>query len=242
MLFFSVLDGSWDEDDYFTFIHITDLHISKFVYPDIKDDLQEFFSTTLDTIQPRVVVASGDLTDAKDKDGVGSFQIPEEWRVYRDLLTRNNVLKKTVYLDIRGNHDSFDVQTIDDDQNLFLTHSGQGRRHSSSYSTTVTHRDKNITFVAIDATLNPGPKKVFNFLGYLPESRLVEVARMRREAVMKSDAVVYFSHFPSSCIVSDIPVMEMIQGGLVFLSGHLHTLGGLAPHLYTLHHTGNTCF
>ena len=109
----------------FTFIHITDLHISKFVYPDIKDDLQEFFSTTLDTIQPQVVLASGDLTDAKDSDGVGSFQIAEEWRSYRDLLVRNNVMKKTVYLDIRGNHDSFDVQSLDDSGNMFAKYSGQ---------------------------------------------------------------------------------------------------------------------
>ena len=38
--------------------------------------------------------------------------------------------------------------------------------------------------------------------------------------------------------MSDIPVMEMVSGGLVYLSGHLHTLGGLAPALYTLHRTG----
>ena len=235
----SVADGQWRSEDLFTFIHITDLHISKFVYPDIKDDLQEFFSTTLDTIKPLVVLASGDLTDAKDSDGVGSFQIAEEWRTYRDLLVRNNVLKKTVYLDIRGNHDSFDVHSMDDGGNMFAKYGGQGGKHKSSYSKTVEHANTSITFVAVDATLDPGPKKVFNFLGYLTERRLVELAGLRREARENSDAVVYFSHFPSSCIVSDIPVMEMAQGGLVFLSGHLHTLGGLAPQLYTMHHTGD---
>ena len=93
--------GSWRREEIFWFIHITDLHISKHIYPDIQEDLDEFYSTTLDTIKPRVVLASGDLTDAKDADGVGSSQIKEEWEAYRKLLDRNNVTKKTLYLDIR---------------------------------------------------------------------------------------------------------------------------------------------
>ena len=48
-----------------------------------------------------MVMASGDLTDAKDSDGVGSFQIKEEWEAYRKLLERNKVTEKTLYLDIR---------------------------------------------------------------------------------------------------------------------------------------------
>ena len=99
--YFPVSTGSWRSEDLVWFIHITDLHISKHIYPDIQEDLDEFFSTTLDTIKPRVVLASGDLTDAKDSDGIGSFQIKEEWEAYRKLLDRNNVTKKTFYLDIR---------------------------------------------------------------------------------------------------------------------------------------------
>ena len=125
IVFFSVPDGVWDEEDLFTFIHITDLHISKYKYLDIKDDLQEFFTTTLDTIKPKVVIASGDLTDAKDSDGVGSFQLREEWNTYKSLLLKNNVLNKTVYLDIRGNHDTFDVHSLNDSNNYFASHSSQ---------------------------------------------------------------------------------------------------------------------
>ena len=113
-----------------------------------------------------------------------------------------------------------------------------GRGHNSSYLTTLTHQGTNYSFIALDATLNPGPKKVFNFLGYLPEEKLVELNRLSKQAQLNSDSVVYFGHFPSSCIVSEVPVTEVMSGGLVYLSGHLHTLGGLAPQLYTLHHTG----
>ena len=43
--------GNWRSDDLVWFLHITDLHISKHIYPDIQEDLEEFFSTTLDTIK-----------------------------------------------------------------------------------------------------------------------------------------------------------------------------------------------
>eukprot|EP00092_Neocalanus_flemingeri_P032136 GFUD01034927.1.p1 GENE.GFUD01034927.1~~GFUD01034927.1.p1 ORF type:complete len:629 (-),score=170.63 GFUD01034927.1:311-2197(-) len=231
------VQGSWNEKELFWFIQITDLHISKYVYPDIKDDLKEFFTTTLDTVKPKVVIASGDLTDAKDADGVDSFQQKEEWDTYKSLLDEHNVSSKTVYLDIRGNHDTFDVTSYKDPHNYFLSHSKSGPAHLSSYITTLHSGGKTFSFIALDATLNPGPKKVFNFFGYLSDSQLETLGQLKATAE-KSDYQIYFGHFPSSCIVSSTPVMEMMSGGLVYLSGHLHTLGGLAPQLYTLHHTG----
>ena len=230
-------EGKWNEQDLIWFIQITDLHISKYVYPDIEDDLREFFSTTLDTIKPKVVIASGDLTDAKDSDGVDSFQQKTEWETYKNLLSEYTVSNKTVYLDIRGNHDTFDVNSYQDPQNFFLSHSIAGPRHTGSYITKVEHGTKTYSFVAVDATLNPGPKKVFNFFGYLSDTKVEEIINLKTEAE-KSDHQIYFGHFPSSCIVSDISVTNLIAGGLVYLSGHLHTLGGLAPQLYTLHRTG----
>ena len=231
------VSGTWEQDQLFWFIQISDLHISKYVYPDIKDDLKEFFTTTLDTVKPKVVLASGDLTDAKDFDGVNSFQQLDEWEVYKDLLVQYNVSKKTVYLDIRGNHDTFDVISHKDPNNYFISHSMSGPTHTTSYITTVENKGKSFSFIALDATLNPGPKKVFNFFGYLSDTQLEALTELKHEA-SKSDYQIYFGHFPSSCIVSSTPVMEFMNNSLVYLSGHLHTLGGLAPQLYTLHRTG----
>ena len=145
--------------------------------------------------------------------------------------------KKTVYLDIRGNHDTFDVTSYKDPHNYFLTHSMSGPSHTTSYITTVNDKNKSFSFIALDATLNPGPKKVFNFFGYLSDPQLEALDELKTKAD-KSDYQIYFGHFPSSCIVSSTPVMEVMKNSLVYLSGHLHTLGGLAPQLYTLHHTG----
>lgn len=51
-----------------------------------------------------MVLATGDLTDAKTKDAIGSQQYESEWRHYRDILKEFDISKKTVWLDIRGNH------------------------------------------------------------------------------------------------------------------------------------------
>ena len=55
-------------------------------------------------IQPRVVIASGDLTDAKTADNIGSQQFEKEWQYYKNVLNECQVRQKTVWLDIRGNH------------------------------------------------------------------------------------------------------------------------------------------
>ena len=148
----------------------------------------------------------------------------------------------TIFYFTRGNHDSFDVHSFSDKSNYFRTHSGvsegRGQAHSSSYLTTLHHEGTNYSFIAVDATLSPGPKKVFNFLGYLTEEKLAELSRLTKQAKVTSDSTVFFGHFPTSCIVSDVAVTEVMSGGLVYLSGHLHTLGGLAPQLYTIHHSG----
>lgn len=54
------------------------------------------------------VIASGDLTDAKDT-LLGSDQYIEEWQAYYKALTDYDVFSKTKWLDLRGNHDNFNV-------------------------------------------------------------------------------------------------------------------------------------
>lgn len=67
-------------------------------------DLQEFCERTVDVIKPSLVLATGDLTDAKTADNMGSTQQLKEWEMYRNLIFESGVLNKTVWLDVRGNH------------------------------------------------------------------------------------------------------------------------------------------
>lgn len=91
----------------FIIVKISDIHISIFHDSSRITEFQEFCSTTIDAIQPKVVLASGDLTDAKHKNNMGSGQYKEEWTLYRNTLNKFNVQNKTVWLDTRGNHGSY---------------------------------------------------------------------------------------------------------------------------------------
>lgn len=47
---------------------------------------------------------SGDLTDAKSAEGMGSSQLEAEWNHYRDVLQETGLYNSTIWLDVRGNH------------------------------------------------------------------------------------------------------------------------------------------
>jgi predicted MPP superfamily phosphohydrolase len=49
------------------FVQISDLHLSKFRDSSRISDFRLFCAEVVDLVQPKVVIASGDLTDAKDK-------------------------------------------------------------------------------------------------------------------------------------------------------------------------------
>ena len=59
-------------------------------------------------VAPAAIVVTGDLTDAKTADTSGSGQYLEEWREY-DKIVRTAAGSDITWLDIRGNHDTFDV-------------------------------------------------------------------------------------------------------------------------------------
>ena len=68
------------------------------------DDLKRY-------VDPAAIVVTGDLTDAKTADYSGSRQYREEWEEYLNIVESVNKTGSSgpVWLDIRGNHDNFDV-------------------------------------------------------------------------------------------------------------------------------------
>jgi predicted MPP superfamily phosphohydrolase len=66
------------------FVQLSDLHINKWVHPEILPDLAAFGQQVLTSLRPGAVLITGDLVDAKTRPE-GSHQYEEEWQVRLEL-------------------------------------------------------------------------------------------------------------------------------------------------------------
>ncbi|XP_043522392.1 transmembrane protein 62-like isoform X2 [Frieseomelitta varia] len=226
------------------FLQISDIHISIFQDSFRITELKEFCNITINSIKPSVVLASGDLTDAKAKDKMGSKQILEEWQYYKRVLDETEVTKKTLWLDVRGNHDNFNVLSLESKNNYYSNYSIQGQKHPRSYMYTINAGSELYTFIAIDACLKPGPRRPFNFVGILDEHEIKSIYNLiNKSKDNNADFIIWFGHYPTSCILSQTNtsirnIIGRYKESMVYLCGHYHTLGGAVPNMYTLQQAG----
>ncbi|CAH0702326.1 unnamed protein product [Spodoptera exigua] len=224
------------------FLQISDIHISIFRDPGRISQFQQFCDNTVKKINPAIVLATGDLTDAKAKDNLGSSQVKTEWIYYHNIVQESGVTDTTVWLDIRGNHDNFNIRTINSQENYFRNYSVQGHKHAKSYAHYTQSNGVSVAFLGVDACPDPGLRRPFNFIGLLDIAEQQLLQRLKVEAESKADHIVWFGHYPTSCILSlenkasKVNLRQLIgssQGSHVYVCGHLHSMGGLVPKMYT---------
>uniref|UniRef100_A0A023F0B0 Putative conserved plasma membrane protein n=1 Tax=Triatoma infestans TaxID=30076 RepID=A0A023F0B0_TRIIF len=224
------------------FMQISDLHLSIFQDSERITEFQEFCDQTLKIIQPLVVLATGDLTDAKQKDMIGSKQFEEEWIKYRNVLNKCDTLHRVKWLDIRGNHDNFDVPGVDSYRNFFRSYSVQGKSHLRSYIEILKQGSERYAFIGLDACPEQGLKRPFNFVGIVQDNQMKELNDMSKTAENEANYTIWFGHYPTSCILSHKPGIRPIIGSsqksLAYLCGHFHSMLGFVPNMYTIQQDG----
>ncbi|KAJ1920785.1 hypothetical protein IWQ60_006920 [Tieghemiomyces parasiticus] len=216
-------------DGLFQFIHVSDLHISKFHATGGIVHFLHFLGTAVPLISPAFVVATGDLTDAKDVAMLGSSQYPEEWRAYRTALAQAGMLDRNggeYWYDLRGNHDCFNVPSWDSDVNYFRTY---GVRQSRGYSFERRYPFGSYGFVAVDACPQYGISRPLNFFGFITHTAMDELAERLDHYHATANHTFLFSHYPASTTqfgtVSDgRGFTDLATQFSIYLCGHLHEL------------------
>ncbi|KAJ2166668.1 hypothetical protein GGH15_002612 [Coemansia sp. RSA 562] len=222
-------------DGILTFVHASDLHISKYVATGGLVHFQHFLRTAVPLVSPRLVVVTGDLTDGKDKQKLISQQQLEEWQAYKRALSQTDYVQRfngTFYRDQRGNHDCFNVFSQASSENYFGMYSAVG--DSSGYMLRIDEPFGTYSFVASDGCPRHGFARPLNFFGYL-DARDMQLLESRLEEARGSSHVFMLNHYPVSTMVYGKyrkEFGELVRQVSVFLCGHLHELvGGIGAQL-----------
>lgn len=216
-----------ESNNIFYFIHVTDLHLSRYRPKGHTNHFLHFIQSILPVVKPEFVVATGDLTDAKDKKRVTSQQYADEWSIYQQAIKEK---VNVDWYDMRGNHDCFDLPSWKSRVNYYRTHgqsAGLVEQGRGVYSWQVNRPMGDYQFVAIDACPKRGPSRPLNFFGYLTSKTMDHLERALTYKPFNHTFV--FSHYPTSTMVFGVSkkgktFRDLASHYSVYFCGHLHKL------------------
>jgi len=143
-----------DPDHLFWFLVIADLHIGENLWGGTQDtdNLGWVLNEAVPVVQPRMVVACGDLVDATHGGLIPLDQSDDEWSEYRAIVDASG-MTPAVYLDLPGNHDQY----CDKGLTHFLKYSLQGSMDAQTqHSMRVEMQDGFYHFLAVSTPANDG--------------------------------------------------------------------------------------
>ncbi|XP_024520040.1 putative metallophosphoesterase At3g03305 [Selaginella moellendorffii] len=226
-------------------VQISDLHVSVF-HPNRAEDLEILASRFLALVRPALVLVTGDLTDAKNRDLSVTRQDEAEWMQYQKTMkhvSKESRLPQSVFFDLRGNHDRFGVPNRELDFFSRYSISADMNRVDPVQAATVTVPGGwKYLFLGFDDTMAIGLRGPTNLFGHPTDSMLGKMVSLlegfEKKQAPSSSAKVAFGHFPMSFTASSEsgrrPEEILARHGIsAYLCGHLHTKFG--KQLYRLH-------
>lgn len=78
--------------------------------------------------------------------------------------------------------DNFNVPNWESSQNYFKEYSVRGVKHKRSYMHVVHEGNEKLAFIAVDACLEPGPRRPFNFMGMLTNNETKNIKNYVEQA------------------------------------------------------------
>lgn len=234
-----------DDDDVAWVVQLSDLHFSVH-HPERARDFVEMVGPTLSLIKPFLVLITGDLTDGKSKDLLTMKQDENEWIEYRNVMDEvieRSGLDKSIFYDLRGNHDNFGVPAIGSSFDFFSKYSINSRngRKGQVNSVTVQTAARKFLFVGFDSTMSTGLRGPTNLFGH-PTDQLLSDMDLELSKWNSTERVtkISFGHFPlsfsaassSGKSLKDVFLKNSVSA---YLCGHLHTRFGrnLKRHHYS---------
>ncbi|KAL5073335.1 hypothetical protein RYX36_012319 [Vicia faba] len=110
----TVIESTQQSDSVVWIVQLSDLHFSVH-HPNRAQDFTKLVGPSLSLINLSLVLITGDLTDGKSKDLLTMKENEDEWVEYRNVMEdfiQTSGLRKSLFYDLRGNHDSFCVPHV----------------------------------------------------------------------------------------------------------------------------------
>ncbi|KAK9673507.1 hypothetical protein RND81_12G171700 [Saponaria officinalis] len=244
-----VIQVKGDPDSVIWIVQFSDLHFSVH-HPDRALDFMNFVGQFLSFVNPSLVLITGDLTDGKCKDMWTMKQNEREWVEYKNVIedvVKKSGLDKSIFYDVRGNHDNFGVPYVGGSYDFFSNYSvnAQVGRSGNVNSVTLQTDKRRHLFVGIDTTMAVGLRGPTNLFGHPTDKLLAELdSELSQWDGETTEPVtkISFGHFPLSFSAAsetgknlkDIFLKHSISA---YLCGHLHTSFG--KNLKRHHQPGN---
>ena len=212
------IDAVNDQVEPFYFIHLTDTHVCEKPL-NVGHDI-EIFQAIDKTLDPCLVVLSGDITDGSETTFIGEFRHQAEinWIKFKNISDQYLAQNDRIIFPIAGNHDFYSL--YDDSKSFYrqyiLQNDSDYRTRKLQYLNTPVG---NISFLGFVSMPIPYTNAPFGTILHLQKEYFEYLDSQYDEDI----PTILFMHFPPQSIIASKEVKKkVLEKAELILDGHYH--------------------